>query len=144
MRAIRLFAGEKHHAKITVTKWAALCEYGDEYAQHDTPQCYMYQCPDAIPAAAAVQAQRLLNKLNAAQDQLSDQHTELDTQAQFLETNQSQLESTFYSLNTELNSVEKIDEVEAILTLVSAQTSYNAAIQVGANVVPQSLMDYLN
>ncbi|MDR3729879.1 MAG: hypothetical protein Q3X94_08875 [Oscillospiraceae bacterium] len=89
-------------------------------------------------------AQRLLNKLNAAQDQLSNQYTQLDTQAKFLETNQSQLESTFYSLNTELNSVEKIDEVEAILTLVSAQTSYNAAIQVGANVVPQSLMDYLN
>ena len=38
----------------------------------------------------------------------------------------------------------RIDQVEAILTLVSAQTSYNAALQVGANVVPQSLMDYLS
>ena len=62
VRAVRLFAGEKHHAKITVTKWAALCEYGDEYAQHDTPQCYIYQCPDAIPAAAAVQAQAKQNQ----------------------------------------------------------------------------------
>ena len=25
-----------------------------------------------------------------------------------------------------------------------AQTCYNAALQVGANVIPQSLMDYLN
>ena len=39
--------------------------------------------------------------------------------------------------------MEKVDQVEAILALVSAQTSYNAALQVGANVVPQSLMDYL-
>ena len=85
-----------------------------------------------------------MGKLTKAQEALSSQHTQLDTQAQFLKTNQSQLESTFTSLNTELNSIENIDEVEAILTLVSAQTSYNAALQVGANVVPQSLMDYLN
>lgn len=85
-----------------------------------------------------------LGKLTKAQEALSSQHTQLDTQSQFLKTNQSQLESTFTSLNTELNSIENIDQVEAILTLVSAQTSYNAALQVGANVVPQSLMDYLN
>lgn len=89
-------------------------------------------------------AKRLVDKFTSAQEALSNQHVQLDTQAKYLETNQSQLESTFYSLNTELNSIEKIDQVEAILALVSAQTSYNAAIQVGANVVPQSLMDYLN
>lgn len=89
-------------------------------------------------------AKNLVDKFSKAQDALSNQHVALETQAKFLQTNQSQLESSFYSLNTELNSVEKIDEVEAILTLVSAQTSYNAALQVGANVVPQSLMDYLN
>lgn len=88
-------------------------------------------------------AQDLLDKFSKAQETLSNQHVALETQAKYLQTNQSQLESTFYSLNTELNSVEKIDQVEAILTLVSAQTSYNAALQVGANVVPQSLMDYL-
>lgn len=89
-------------------------------------------------------AERLMGKLTKAQEALSSQHTQLDTQSQFLKTNQSQLESTFTSLNTELNSIENIDQVEAVLTLVSAQTSYNAALQVGANVVPQSLMDYLN
>lgn len=88
-------------------------------------------------------AERLMEKLSKAQEALSGQHTQLETQSKFLQTNQSQLESTFYALNTELNSVEKVDQVEAILALVSAQTSYNAALQVGANVVPQSLMDYL-
>lgn len=89
-------------------------------------------------------AERLVNKFSAAQEALSNQHVQLETQAKYLQTNQTQLESTFYSLNTELDSIERIDEVEAILTLVSMQTSYNAAIQAGANVVPQSLMDYLN
>ncbi len=95
------------------------------------------------PAGDFEDAQRLLDKFRAGQDALSKQHVQLDTQAKYLETNQSQLESSFYSLNTELDGIEKIDQVEAILALVSAQTSYNAAIQVGANVVPQSLMDYL-
>ena len=34
--------------------------------------------------------------------------------------------------------------VDAILELSWAQTCYNAALQVGANVIPQSLMDYLS
>lgn len=89
-------------------------------------------------------AERLATKLSAAQDNLSKQHTQLDTQAKYLQTNQSQLESTFDSLNTELNEIEKVDQVDAILALSWAQTSYNAAIQVGSNVIPQSLMDYLN
>lgn len=88
-------------------------------------------------------AKRLVDKFTSAQEALSDQHVALDTEAKYLQTNQSQLESSFYSLNTELDGIEKIDEVEAILALVSAQTGYNAALQVGANVVPQSLMDYL-
>lgn len=89
-------------------------------------------------------ATALVEKFTKAQSALSNQHVALETQAKFLQTNQTQLEDTFYAQNTQLNSIEKIDQVEAILTLVSAQTSYNAAIQVGANVVPQSLMDYLN
>ena len=53
------------------------------------------------------------------------------------------LKSTFDSLNNELVAIEDIDRVDAILQLSYAQTCYNAALQVGANVIPQSLMDYL-
>ena len=89
-------------------------------------------------------AERLMGKLTKAQSALSNQHVNLETKAEYLETNQSQLESSFDALNTELNSIERVYRVEAILTLSAAQTSYNAALQVGANVIPQSLMDYLN
>ena len=88
-------------------------------------------------------AQRLAQKLFAAQDKLTASHTDLATKATYLETNQSQLEDTFNALNTELVSIEKVDQVEALLALSAAQTGYNAALQVGANVIPQSLMDYM-
>lgn len=57
MRAVHLFAREKHHAEVAVTKWAALCKHRDERPQHDTPQSHIYQRPDAIVSAAAVQAE---------------------------------------------------------------------------------------
>lgn len=95
------------------------------------------------PSGDRDDALRLLDKFNAAREDLSAQHVALDTQVKYLKTNQTQLNSTFQSLNTELLGIEKVDEVEAILTLSSIQTSYNAALQVGANVIPQSLMDYL-
>lgn len=89
-------------------------------------------------------ARALVQKFTKAQEDLSNQHVSfLEAQAEFLETNQNQLESTFYAQNEQLNNIEQVDKVEAILALVSAQTGYNAALQVGANVVPQSLMDYL-
>lgn len=89
-------------------------------------------------------ARALVQKFTKAQEDLSNQHVSfLEAQAEFLKTNQNQLESTFYAQNEQLNNIEQVDQVEAILALVSAQTGYNAALQVGANVVPQSLMDYL-
>lgn len=88
-------------------------------------------------------AERLLDKFNAARQAMSDQWVELDTQAKFLNNNKTQLEGTFDALNVELTSLEDVDTADAILELSWAQVCYNAALQVGANVIPQSLMDYL-
>lgn len=88
-------------------------------------------------------AQRLLGKMDAAREAMTDQWTELDTQAKFLNTNQTQLEDSFDALNMELTNLEDVDTADAILELSWAQVCYNAALQVGANVIPQSLMDYL-
>ena len=83
-------------------------------------------------AGGRADAERLANKLFKGQETLSNQHTKLDTQATYLQTNKNQLESTFDALNSEREGIENIDETEAIMTLVWAQTSYNAALQVGA------------
>lgn len=78
------------------------------------------------------------------QGELSKAHSSLSAKVQGLNTNQTRLEDTFDALDTERGSIEDIDQVDAILELSWAQTCYNAALQVGANVIPQSLMDYLN
>ena len=43
----------------------------------------------------------------------------------------------------ERGSIEDIDQVAVIQELVWNQTCYNAALQVGSSVIPQSLMDYM-
>ena len=74
---------------------------------------------------------------------LGEKWTTLDTEANFLDKNGTQLENTYDALNVERSNLEDIDPADAILELVWAQTCYNAALQVGTNVIPQSLMDYM-
>lgn len=88
-------------------------------------------------------ANRLVRKFSEAQGRLISQNTALDGRANYLETNQTRLENTFDNLDMERGSIEDIDKVAAIQELVWNQTCYNAALQVGANVIPQSLMDYM-
>ena len=88
-------------------------------------------------------ASRLARKFTDAQEHLATENTALDAEANYLETNQQRLTDTFDNLDMERGSIEDIDRVAAIEELVWNQTCYNAALQVGANVIPQSLMDYM-
>lgn len=88
-------------------------------------------------------ANRLVQKFTEAQGHLISQNTSLDAKADYLETNQARLENTFDNLDMERGSIEDIDQVAVIQELVWNQTCYNAALQVGSSVIPQSLMDYM-
>ena len=88
-------------------------------------------------------ASRLVNKFLDSKSKMIDKYSELDAEAKSLNTNSTQLKSNFDALNVELESIERVDQVDAITELVWAQTCYSAALQVGVNVIPQSLMDYL-
>lgn len=94
-------------------------------------------------AGSRADAERLLGKLDVAYKDMKEQWTTLDTEANFLDKNGTQLENTYDALNVERSNLEDIDPADAILELVWAQTCYNAALQVGTNVIPQSLMDYM-
>ena len=96
-------------------------------------------------AATALEkkAEELTDALNASQEAAIDAHADLDAQAKFLNSNGTQLEETFDALDTERSSIEDVDLADAVMELSWAQLCYNAALQVGANVIPQSLMDYL-
>ena len=89
------------------------------------------------------EAERLLNKFNESRENTIEAHSQISAEATFLESNGTQLKTSFDSMNTELVDVEMVDPADAIQALVWAQTCYSAALQVGANAIPQSLMDYM-
>lgn len=88
-------------------------------------------------------AERLMKKFDAARDAMSQKHVEMDSDAKFLNSNQTQLEKTFDALNVERSNLEDADPADTILELSWAQTCYSAALQAGSNIIPQSLMDYI-
>ncbi len=89
------------------------------------------------------EASRLLDKLNESQQATIDKHASLSADAVALETNLTQLEDTYMSLNEERAAIEDVDQEATIIALSWANNVYQASIQIGANIIPQSLMDYL-
>ncbi len=86
----------------------------------------------------------LFGKLEAAQDKMDVEFTELDTKAAFLETNQTRLTADVKALNEQILGIEEIDPVEAITSLSWAQYCYNAGLKIGNSVLSQTLLDYMN
>ena len=90
------------------------------------------------------EAQELMKKLEDAADTLNEQHTKLDADTSYLYTNLDRLTTTKDNLNEQIVNVEDVDKAQAIMDLVWAQQAYNAALKIGTNIIPQSLLDYMN
>ena len=61
--------------------------------------------------------QRLADKFEASAALLQDKHIELDTQADFLKSNQTQLENMAHTLEQQFRGIEDVDPAEAISQL---------------------------
>ena len=102
---------------------------------------------DPDPAKAAElkeRAWRLAGKIQQATDHAQEMHIKLDTQAEYLRRNRDQLEDEQYTLNEQINDLERLELGEAITEMSWVQYSYNAALKIGNNILSQSLLDYMN
>ena len=87
---------------------------------------------------------RLAKKFEDAASQLTDKHTEMDTQAAFIKSNQDQLKANTDTLQEQILGIEDVDLADAITSYSWAQYCYNVSIKVGNSILSQSLMDYIN
>ena len=87
---------------------------------------------------------RLAKKFEDAASQLTDKHTEMDTQAAFIKSNQDQLKANTDTLQEQILGIEQVDLADAITSFSWAQYCYNMSIKVGNSILSQSLMDYIN
>lgn len=98
----------------------------------------------AYHAEAEKKAFRLMDKLNAAQEHITEKYVELSADSQFLQTNSSMLATQKTDLNTQILDVEQIDLADAITQMSWNQYCYNAALKIGNQLLSQSLIDYMN
>lgn len=96
------------------------------------------------PSGSREDAQALMEKLEGAADNLNEMYTKLDADTKYLNTNLDRLTTTKDNLNEQIVNVEDVDKAQAIMDLVWAQQAYNAALKIGTNIIPQSLLDYMN
>lgn len=89
-------------------------------------------------------ADRLLDKLNAAQKHTTEKYVELDAKSAFLKSNSSRLSTEVTNLNEQVLDVEQINMADAITQLSWDNMCYNAALKIGTQLLSQSLIDYMN
>ena len=99
---------------------------------------------DGDPKNIVSIADRLGKKFEAAASELTDKHTEMDTQAAFIKSNQNQLKANTDTLQEQILGIEDVDLADAITSYSWAQYCYNVSIKVGNSILSQSLMDYIN
>lgn len=79
-------------------------------------------------------------------DALNDVHAKwmvVETDATYVNTNATRLNSLDDTLNEQIVDIEDVDPADAITSLMWAQYSYNAALRIGMNILSQSLIDYM-
>ncbi len=87
--------------------------------------------------------QRLTTKLEKALGSLVNQWTNLDGEANYLQTTEERLTENTYALQEQITGLEQANQADAITDFSWAQYCYNAALKVGNDIVGQSLIDFM-
>ena len=113
-------------------------QLGDIFLRSDPDSGAYYNEQDAQQAAM------LADKIFSRIADVQEQHVKISADAQYLNINLTQLETTSDTLNTEINTLEQMDPADAIKEMSWAMYSYTAALRVGQDILSNSLIDYMN
>ena len=87
---------------------------------------------------------RYADLIYAAQSPLSVAIAELGTNDQFIEFNETRIENTLLNLSDKQNDLEITDLPSEITNYKVLETIYNATLQMGAQMIPMSIFNYIS
>ena len=90
------------------------------------------------------EADRLLDKYQAATDRTNASYTDVETKAHYLQQNQARLKLQGDYLQEERENIENVDLADAITEFSWDYYCYSAALKVGTQLLSQSLIDYMS
>lgn len=116
---------------------STIAELGEIYSRADSETGY-------LNPTDSDRAEALFDNLQDSNSDFRANWTKLDTQAQFLKSNDTRLTSTGDTLQTQYEGLDRVDLADALTTFAYAQYSYNAALRVGNDILSQSFIDYMS
>jgi flagellar hook-associated protein 3 FlgL len=84
-----------------------------------------------------------LANLDRAIDQVLTLRSEIGSRERRLDQAEARMQESFVHVSAMLEQAQGVDMAKAILELSSAETTYRAALQVGARIIPPTLVDFL-
>ena len=114
-----------------------IAELGEIYSRADSEN-------GALSGTDSERAEALFGSMQDSDSNFRAQWTKLDTEAQFLKSNDTRLVSTGDTLQTQFEGLDRVDLADALTTFAYAQYSYNAALRVGNDILSQSFIDYMS
>ncbi len=94
--------------------------------------------------ALTEEADRLMNKFQAATDHTNSSYVDIETKANYLNQNQARLKLQGDYLQEERANIEDVDMADAITQFSWDYYCYSAALKVGTQLLSQSLIDYMS
>ncbi len=89
------------------------------------------------------QLERLISEMTVAEHTVSNFYSDLGTKYHTLENTEDRLNTTMDSLKVQYKDIVGADPYESIYEMYNNQYAFNAALQVGSNLMQSSLFDFV-
>ncbi len=104
----------------------------------------MTDMQDAIRNSDIDKLSAIMHNFQKKTEDIISAESEIGVRTKFLETNLDRLEAENTSLKKMQKDIEGVDDATEITNFLGYQNAWNLVLQFGKNIVPKSLMDYVN
>jgi flagellar hook-associated protein 3 len=104
----------------------------------------MTDMQDAIRHSDIDKLSAIMHNFQKKTEDIISAESEIGVRTKFLETNLDRLEAENTSLKKMQKDIEGVDDATEITNFLGYQNAWNLVLQFGKNIVPKSLMDYVN
>jgi len=115
----------------------------DNWASGNNMLTTVWNLSQALKAGDGAAVRATMTNLETARQKTVSLRAEMGARDQRIEHLESKMADTLLQLENMLEQAQGVDMEKAIMDLTSAETTYRAALQVGARVMPPTLADFL-
>lgn len=102
-----------------------------------------YDAAEAMKNGDVKTCNRLIDKLHSAEEQVLISITEFGAKSESINFHLTKIDNDRYNLQVQQKDIEAADLTKEITDFKSAQAAYNATLQMGSSVIPNSIFDFI-